>query len=155
MRKKTVQVILTQNVHLLGKQGQLIKVKSGYIRNYLIPSKLGKLATPKLINQFKLRQQELTIKEKQSKEKYTKFKEILENLEKFRIKKKISENGKFFGKITKKQILDLISNKTGGTFELTKNQLELPEMKQVGDYTINIVLNTNIIAKINIKILPE
>lgn len=155
MRKKPIQAILTKNIHLVGKQGQIINVKPGYIRNYLIPSKLGKLATPNLINQYNVEQQKLAFKEKQSTEKYTKFKEMIDNLEKFIIKKKISENGKFFGKITKKQILDLINNKIGGTVELTKNQLELPKMKEVGNYSIPILLSTNIIANINIKILPE
>lgn len=155
MGKKTTQVILTKDVDLLGKKGKLVRVKPGYIRNYLIPSRFGKIATPDLIKQFDLAEQKLAIKQREAIEKYKNFKENLEKLEKFIIKKKISENGKFFGKITKKQILDLLKTKVDGPLDLTKNQIELPEMKAVGEYIIDIVLTTDIIAKINIKILPE
>nr|QWK42044.1 ribosomal protein L9 [Pterygophora californica] len=155
MRKKTIQVILTKDVQKLGKQGTLIKVKPGYIRNYLIPLKLGKIATPNLISQFELQQKELEVKQIQFNKKCFINKELLENSDKFTIKKKISENGIFYGKITKKHILDLIINNVDLTIDLNKNQLELPDMKELGEYVIEIVLTTDVIAKINIEILPE
>jgi len=155
MRKKTIQVILTKDVQNLGKEGKLLKVKPGYVRNYLIPLKKAKIATSNLIGQFNLHQKELEIKQTQFMEKCLTVKESLENLEKLTIHKKISESGVFFGKITKKQILDLIKEKVNLKMELTKNQLELPEMKELGDYIFDIVLTTNVIAKIKIEILPE
>nr|QWK42186.1 ribosomal protein L9 [Pseudochorda nagaii] len=155
MRNKTIQVILTKDVQKLGKQGTLIKVKPGYLRNYLIPLKLGKVATTTLINQFELQQKESEMKQKQFSKKCINIREELESFGKFIIKKKISENGVFFGKITKSHILELITSKVNLTMDLNKNQLELPEMKQVGEYVIEIILTTNVIAKINIEILPE
>lgn len=155
MGKKITQVILTKNVHILGKKGKVVKVKQGYIRNYLLPLKLGRIATPELIKQFDLKEQKLAIEQIQSIEKCKNFKEKLENLEKLLIKKKISETGKFFGKITKKQILDLLIEKLNGTAELKKSQISLPEIKSIGNYMIDIILTPNIIAKINLKILPE
>lgn len=155
MGKKITQVILINDVEMLGKKGKLIRVKQGYIRNYLLPLKLAKIATPYLIKQFELNEQKIAIEQIQSIEKYKNFKEKLETLEKLIIKKKISETGKFFGKITKKQILDILTNKLGETVELKKNMISLPEIKSVGDYNIDIILPTNIIAKINLKILPE
>nr|QWK43322.1 ribosomal protein L9 [Ecklonia arborea] len=155
MRKKTIQVILTKDVQKLGKQGTLIKVKPGYIRNYLIPLKLGKIATPSLISQFELQQKDLEIKQLQFNKKCIINKELLESSGKFTIKKKISENGIFYGKITKKHILDLIIENVDLTIDLNKNQLELPDMKELGEYVIEIILTTDVIAKINIEILPE
>lgn len=155
MKKKTIQVILNKTIPQLGEKGNLIKAKSGYIRNYLIPLKLVKIATPELIEQVYLREKELAIKQKQLMEKYIKLKETLENLEKFIIKKKISDNGKFFGKITKQQILELIKNKISGTIDLNTRQIQLPIMKELGSYIISIILTTNVIAKIHVKILPK
>ena len=155
MKKKTIQVILTQDVEKLGKQGTLIKVKPGYVRNYLIPLKQGKIATSSLINQFDLQQKESKIKQGQFIEKCAITRDLLEKLGKFTIKKKISKTGIFFGKITKKQILELINDKVELNIELNKNQLQLPEIKKLGDYVIEIILTTNIIAKINIEILSE
>nr|QWK41758.1 ribosomal protein L9 [Akkesiphycus lubricus] len=155
MKNKTIQVILTKDVQKLGKQGTLIKVKPGYLRNYLIPLKFGKIATNNLINQFELKQKDSELKQMQFSKKCINIKEELESFGQFTIKKKISENGVFFGKITKSHILELITSKVNLTLDLNKNQLELPEMKQVGEYIIEIVLTTNVIAKINIEILPE
>nr|YP_006639130.1 50S ribosomal protein L9 [Saccharina japonica]YP_010863441.1 50S ribosomal protein L9 [Saccharina japonica x Saccharina latissima]QOV02321.1 50S ribosomal protein L9 [Saccharina sp. ye-B]UFQ24859.1 50S ribosomal protein L9 [Saccharina sp. Rongfu]WAX38205.1 ribosomal protein L9 [Saccharina japonica cultivar 901]AFC40184.1 50S ribosomal protein L9 [Saccharina japonica]UFQ24997.1 50S ribosomal protein L9 [Saccharina sp. Rongfu] len=155
MRNKTIQVILTKDVQKLGKQGTLIKVKPGYIRNYLIPLKLGKIATPSLISQFELQQKESEVKQIQFSKKCIINKELLENSGKFTITKKISENGIFYGKITKKHILDLIIDNVDLTIDLNKNQLELPDMKELGEYIIEIILTTDVIAKINIEILPE
>lgn len=155
MGKKTIQVILTKDVQDLGKQGTLVKVKPGYIRNYLSPLKLAKVATLNLINQFELQQKELDLKQLQFSKKCIEVKDLLESFGKFTTKKKISENGVFYGKITKNHILELITNKVELPIELNKAQLELPEMKKLGEYTIEINLTTNVIAKINLEILPE
>lgn len=155
MGKKTIQVILTKDVQDLGKQGTLLKVKPGYIRNYLIPLKLAKVATLNLINQYESQQKELDLKQLQFSKKCVGVKELLESFSKFTTKKKISENGVFYGKITKKHVLELITNKVELPIELNKTQLELPEMKKLGEYIIEIALTTNVTAKINLEILPE
>lgn len=155
MGKKTIQVILTKDVQELGKQGTLLKVKPGYIRNYLLPLKLAKVATSNLINQFESQKKELDLKQLQLSKKCIEVKELLESFGKFTTKKKISENGVFYGKITKKHILEIITNKVNLPIDLNKNQIELPEMKKLGNYVIEINLTTNVIAKINLEILPE
>nr|YP_009730872.1 50S ribosomal protein L9 [Cladosiphon okamuranus]QAY81108.1 50S ribosomal protein L9 [Cladosiphon okamuranus] len=155
MGKKTIQVILTKDVKDLGKQGSLIKVKPGYIRNYLIPLKLAKVATLNLINQFESQQKELDLKQLQFSKKCLSVKELLESFGKFTTKKKISENGVFYGKITKKHVLELITNRVELPIELNKTQLELPEMKKLGEYILEVNLTTNVTAKINLEILPE
>ena len=155
MGKKTIQVILTKDVQDLGKQGTLLKVKPGYIRNYLLPLKRAKIATSNLINQFEAQQKELDLKELEFSKKCLEVKELIESFGKFTTKKKISENGVFYGKITKKHILEIITNKVNLNIELNKNQIELPEIKKLGNYVIEILLTTNVIAKINLEILPE
>lgn len=155
MGKKTIQIILTKDVQELGKQGTLLKVKPGYIRNYLIPLKLAKVATTNLINQFESQQKELDLKQIQFSKKCIEVKELLESSGKLTTKKKISENGVFYGKITKKHILEIITNKIDLTIDLNKNQLQLPEMKKLGKYVIEIALTTNVMAKIDLEILPE
>lgn len=155
MTKKIIQVILIQDIDNLGKKGTLIKAKPGYIRNYLIPEKLAKVATNNLIYQFKSQQKDIEIKEKQFLKKCKNDKELLENLEKFTITRKIKEDGVFFGKITKKQILDILNDKVKLSIKINKNQLEIPEMKKLGNYSIGIILTNSMIAKVNIEILSE
>nr|QZL38530.1 ribosomal protein L9 [Sargassum ilicifolium var. conduplicatum] len=155
MTKKTVQVILSKDINTLGKEGTIIKVKPGYLRNYLIPGKLAKVATNNLIHKFQLKQKDIEIKEKQFLKNCEKNKELLESFNQFVIYKKIKEDGVFFGKITKKQILDLLNEKVKSKMELNKNQLEFLELKQLGKYTIKIKLANNIIANVNLEILAE
>ena len=155
MGKKTIQVILTKNVQGLGKQGTLLKFTPGYIRNYLLPLKFAKVATNKLINQVESQQKELELTQLQFSKKCIEVNELLESFGKFTMNKKVSENGSFYGKITKKHILEIITNKVNLTIDLNKNQLDLPEMKNLGSYIIDINLTTNVIAKINFEILPE
>nr|QXI87427.1 ribosomal protein L9 [Sargassum phyllocystum]QXI87983.1 ribosomal protein L9 [Sargassum henslowianum] len=155
MTKKTVQVILSKDIDTLGKEGTIIKVKPGYLRNYLIPGKLAKVATNTLIHKFQLKQKDIEIKEKQFLKNCEENKELLESFNQFVIYKKIKEDGVFFGKITKKQILDLLNEKVKSKMELNKNQLEFPELKQLGKYTIKIKLANNIIANVNLEILAE
>ena len=148
MGKKTIQVILTKDVQKLGKEGTLIRVKPGYIRNYLIPLKLAKVATINLINQFESHQKELDLKQIKLRKKCLEVKELIESYAKFTTKKKVSENGVFYGKITKKHVLELIRDKTDLGIELSKNQLELPDMKKLGEYVVEIVLMDDVKAKI-------
>nr|YP_010317803.1 ribosomal protein L9 [Silvetia siliquosa]UNH90240.1 ribosomal protein L9 [Silvetia siliquosa] len=155
MTKKTIKVILTKSINNLGEYGTLIKAKPGYIRNYLIPRKLAKIATHNVIQQFELQQKAIDIKKKQFLKECYDNKELLENLGKLTIYKKIKEDGIFFGKVTKKQILDLLNEKVKLTIEINKTQLEFPEMKQLGNYIIKILLTNNIIVEINIDILAE
>ncbi|CAN0325640.1 unnamed protein product [Ascophyllum nodosum] len=155
MTKKTIKVILTKSINNLGKHGTLIKAKPGYIRNYLIPRKLAKVATHNVIQQFELQQKAIDMKKKQFLKECNDNKELLENLGKLTIYKKIKEDGVFFGKVTKKQILDLLNEKVQLTIEINKTQLEFPEMKRLGNYVIKILLTNNIIAEINIDILAE
>nr|YP_009330457.1 ribosomal protein L9 [Coccophora langsdorfii]ANS72229.1 ribosomal protein L9 [Coccophora langsdorfii] len=155
MTKKTIQVILSKDIDTLGKEGTIIRAKPGYLRNYLIPGKLAKVATMNLIHQFELKQKGIEIKEKQFLKNCEENKKLLEGFNKFIIYKKIKEDGVFFGKVTKKQILDLLNEKVKLQIELNKNQLEFPEIKQLGKYIIKIKLASNIIAKVDLEILAE
>lgn len=108
-----------------------------------------------MIQQFKLQQADIETKEKHFIKICNETKELLESLDKFRIYKKIKEDGVFFGKITKKQIMELLNDKVKLSVEINKNQLELPEMKQLGNYVIEVILTSTIIARMSIEILAE
>lgn len=153
--KKGINVILTKNIENQGNQGTLVKVKPGYFRNYIIPLKLGKKATPNLISQLEIQEKKSVETKKNFLDKCITNKALLENLNKFEIVKKVGDKGKIFGKITNKQIIELIKNEGNLNIELTKNQIQLPEIKEPGEYIVDINLAKEVIAKINIEILSE
>ncbi len=151
--RKEVQVLIKQSTPNLGKVGNLLVVKSGYARNYLIPQQIAELATQTAIKTLELKQKEFEQNEKVQIELCLKKKSTLEQIDKFIIQKRIGENNKVFGKITLKQILSAIESKTN--LDLNKASIDLPEIKELGIYSITVVLHPTAKANLKIEILPQ
>lgn len=153
MVKKTFQLILNKKTTNLGEAGDIINVKLGYARNYLLPKKiaepltLGKLNYIKKIKEEKIKKQE---------EKITAYNEVkiqLDKINKFSLKRKIGENNTIFGSVNEKDIITLVYNQVG--FTLDKNQINIPEIKSTGVYKIEIIFMKNITSIIQLHLLPE
>jgi large subunit ribosomal protein L9 len=151
--KKEVQIVLTQTIPDLGKIGSLVIVRSGYARNYLIPQQKGELATPEAVQSLETQQKELEAKEKANIEQCLKNKSTLEQIGQFIIQKRIGEDNKIFGKITVKQVRDLIESKTN--MNLNNATIEIPEIKELGTFSMTIILATTVKADLKIQILPQ
>ncbi len=151
--RKEIQVVLTQAIPKLGESGTLLKVKSGYARNYLIPQQLGELATPKALKILKQRQKEVEAKEKTLIDQSIKNKDILERSGPYIIQKRVGEENKIFGKITLKQIIEVLKERT--KLDLNNVTIDLPEIKELGSFSLNVVLHSSVKAIIKIDILPQ
>lgn len=151
--KKELQIVLTKTIPNLGKLGSLILVKSGYARNYILPLQLGQLSTSTTIKMLQRKQKILDAKEKLRIEICSTNKVILEQSHPFTIEKRISEDNKIFGKVTLKQVRTIIENKTN--LDLTNTIIEVPEIKEIGTFTINVILHPNVKAQILIEIVPQ
>lgn len=151
--KKEVQIVLTQTTQKLGKAGSLVIVRSGYARNFLIPQQKGELATPTTIKNLEIKQKELKAKEKSQLELCLKNKLILEESGPFIIQKRIGDDKKIFGKITLKQVKDIIENKTN--LDLNNVVIDIPDIKELGTFIGTLTLHSTIKASINIEILPQ
>jgi large subunit ribosomal protein L9 len=152
--KKLTQVILTKENSLRLKNiEQLIKVKSGYARNYLIPKQLGKLATISKIKEFELKRKKLYVQELRTIETAKKNKIILEKIKNFTIRKRINNKKRIFGTIKNKEIIDLIRNESN--LELRNLQILPCLIKELGIYNLNISIYPNIIAKIELKLIGK
>lgn len=151
--KKELQIVLTKTTPNLGKLGSLVHVKSGYARNYILPLQLGQLSTSATIKILQRKQKILDAREKLRIEVCLKNKVILEKSHPFTIQKRISEDNKIFGKVTLKQVRTIIESKTN--LDLTNTIIEIPEIKEIGTFTINVILHPNVKAQILIEILPQ
>lgn len=151
--KKELQIVLTKTTPNLGKLGSLVHVKSGYARNYILPLQLGQLSTSATIKMLQRKQKILDAKEKLRVEFCLKNKIILEQSHPFIIEKRISEDNKIFGKVTLKQVRTILESKTN--LDLTNTIIELPEIKEIGTFSVNIILHPNVKAQILIEILPQ
>lgn len=151
--KKEVQIVLTETIQNLGKAGSLVVVRSGFARNYLIPQEKGELATLETINTLETKQKELEVKEKQFIDLCEKNKSILEQTNQFIIQKRVGDDNKIFGKITLKQVREIIETKTN--IDLNNAIIEIPEIKEIGTFSATVMLHPTVKANIKIDILPQ
>ena len=148
-----MQVILLEKVENLGNLGDLVNVKPGYARNYLVPSGKAKYATPENIATFETRRAELEVAAAESLTKAQQRKELLEAQE-YTIVAKAGNEGKLFGSIGPSDV-ERIVREAG--VELEKREVRMPTgtLRQVGDYEIDIHLHTDVDTKISVKIIAE
>nr|YP_010338552.1 ribosomal protein L9 [Rhodaphanes brevistipitata]UNJ18502.1 ribosomal protein L9 [Rhodaphanes brevistipitata] len=152
MTKKTVQVLLKTDIQNVGKVGNLIHVTAGYARNYLIPQNLATFITPGIQKQAEKiaerEKQKEIVAHNQAKE----VKSRLEEIKKVTLKKKIGKENAIFGTITDREIASVLLQKIGQ--DINKKQIEIPDIKTTGKYSIEIKLNANISAILDLYILP-
>nr|YP_009392561.1 ribosomal protein L9 [Caloglossa monosticha]ARW61123.1 ribosomal protein L9 [Caloglossa monosticha] len=149
---KKVQIILKKNCEKIGKKNNIAYVSKGYALNYLIPNKIAIMATQKNIQNFK--KFELIEKQKieENKNKIEKLIIELNNIHKLIIVKKIGENQHIFGSVTDKEIIEKIKDYVG--IQLDKKYVQIPNIKKIGNFNIEIRLQYQKFCIIQIHILP-
>ena len=148
-----MQVILLDKVVNLGNLGDIVKVKDGYARNYLIPTGRARRATQAAIDEFNARRAEL---EKVAAAKLAEAQALGEKLNGITIKlsQKAGVDGRLFGSVTNHDIADELK-KHG--FDVHKSQVRLPNgpIKVVGDNTVQVSLHTDVDAEITVAVYGE
>ncbi|MEW6341518.1 MAG: 50S ribosomal protein L9 [Pseudomonadota bacterium] len=148
-----MQVILLEKVVNLGNLGDIVKVKDGYARNFLIPNKHARRATKDAIAEFEVRRAEL---EKIAAEKLAAAQAQGEKLagSTVQIGQKAGVDGRLFGSVTNADIAEALV-KQG--FAVEKAQVRLPEgpLKMVGDHAVQISLHTDVLVDVTVSVLGE
>lgn len=147
-----MQVILMEKVVNLGQLGDVVKVKDGYARNYLIPQGKAKRATEANIKAFAERRAEL---ERQEAEKLAAAQARAAQLEGLtvEISQKAGVDGKLFGSVGTADIVDALKAKG---IAVAKAEIRMPAgpIKAVGEYPIELVLHTDVHASITVTVTP-
>ncbi|HMU63307.1 MAG: 50S ribosomal protein L9 [Nitrosomonas sp.] len=148
-----MQIILLEKIGNLGQLGDIVNVKKGYARNYLIPQGKAKWATESAIAEFNTKRAEL---EKKQAEKLGSAQALAAKLNGLllQVTQKSGVDGKLFGSVTSSNILE--SLKTQG-FSVEKSMIRMPEgqIKQIGDYPITIAIHHDVLAQITVSVLGE
>ncbi|MEY5097843.1 MAG: hypothetical protein RJA36_562 [Pseudomonadota bacterium] len=148
-----MQIILLDKVVNLGNLGEIVKVKDGYARNFLIPTGRARRATKTAIAEFEARRAEL---EKAASAKLAEAQAVGEKLAGFTVKlsQKAGVDGRLFGSVTNGDIAEAL-NKEG--FAVAKAQVRMPNglLKNVGDYTVSVGLHTDVVVDVNVSVLGE
>jgi large subunit ribosomal protein L9 len=148
-----MQIILLDKVVNLGNLGEIVKVKDGYARNYLIPAGRARRATEAAKAEFEARRAEL---EQQAADKLAAAQAQGEKLKGGAVKvtQKAGVDGRLFGSVTNHDIADEL-RKQG--FDVHKSQVRMPNgpIKTVGDATVEVVLHTDVVAEITVSVYGE
>ncbi len=148
-----MQVILLDKVLNLGSLGEIVKVKDGYARNFLIPSGRARRATAAAKAEFEARRAEL---EKQAADKLAQAQGLGEKLngQTIKLTQKAGVDGRLFGSVTNHDVADELK-KQG--FDVHKSQVRLPNgpIKTVGDTTVAVSLHTDVDAEITVSVYGE
>jgi large subunit ribosomal protein L9 len=148
-----MEVILLEKLPNLGALGDVVKVKAGFARNYLIPQGKARRATPENLAQFEVRRSELEKLESeallQAQERGTKLDGLT-----LQITRKAGVDGKLFGSVTNADISEALA---AAGHEVPKAVVRMPEgpLKQIGEHDITLALHTDVTAHIKVSVLGE
>ena len=146
-----MKIILTEDVKKIGKKGEVVNVKQGYFRNYILPNNLGVEASEENLAKLNEHLKELQKEEDKNIKEANENKEKIENTE-VTIKVKAGENGKLFGSITNMDIKKALDEKN---IEVDKKKIEKADIDSLGTYEVIIKLYQQISAKLKVNVEAE
>jgi len=148
-----MQVILLEKVSNLGNLGDVVKVKDGFARNFLIPHGKAKRATEANLKAFEARRAEL---EKAQADALAKAQERGAKLEGLTLQmvQKAGPDGHLFGSVTNYDIVEALE-KQGHEVERANVRMPAGPLKQVGEFPIQVQLHTDVVVTINVAVLGE
>lgn len=149
-----MQIILLEKVVNVGNLGEVVRVRDGYARNFLIPQKKARRATEAALKEFEMRRAEL---EKAQAEKLAACQAMGERLANFSlsIKQKAGVDGRLFGSVTNMDIAQGLV--AAGFAGIEKAQIRLPEgpLKAVGETSIQVALHPDVVSTITVVVVGD
>ena len=143
-----MEVLLREAVDKLGNRGDVVKVKPGYARNYLLPKKIAVPVTPGNMKQLEIEKRNYERKQLESKSIAEEAKGKLEEME-ITILKRAADNGQLFGSVTRAEIAEYLNEKG---FEVERRKIEMEHLKDLGEYTATVRLHPEIKAELKIVV---
>ncbi len=148
-----MQIILLEKVANLGNLGDVIKVRNGYARNFLIPTGQARRATDSAVKEFEARRAEL---EKAQAEKLAAAQALGEKLngKTVLLAQKAGVDGRLFGSVTN---FDIAEGLKAAGFDVAKQQVRLPNgpLKTVGEHAVTVSLHTDVTVDVTVKVVGE
>ena len=146
-----MQVILLEKVVNLGNLGEVVRVRDGYARNFLIPQKMARRATDAALKEFEARRAEL---EKVQAEKLAAAQALGERLSGYQLKvvQKAGVDGRLFGSVTNADVAEGLVK--AGFAGVAKAQVRMPngQLKAVGEYPVQVALHADVLVDVSILV---
>ena len=148
-----MQVILLDKVANLGNLGDVVKVKDGYARNFLIPTRAARRATPVAIQEFEAKRVEL---EKMAADRFATAQALGEKMSgrTVHITQKAGVDGRLFGSVTNNDIAEAL---TRIDFKVVKAQVRMPNgpLKTVGEHVVSVAPHTDVVVDVKVVVVGE
>ncbi|MFZ5945001.1 MAG: 50S ribosomal protein L9 [Bacillota bacterium] len=148
-----MKVILQEDIKALGKKGQIVEVKEGYARNFLLPKNLAVEANEGNVREL---DRQKKIKADKAEKERQEAEKLAEKINKVvvTLRVKSGENGKLFGAVTSKDIADNLNKEH--KINIDKRKVELTEnIKSIGDYDVKIKLHSAVTAQLRVKVQAQ
>jgi len=147
-----VKLILVESVHSLGEAGDLVSVKPGYARNYLIPQGKAIPATESRVRELEHKKRIVAEKVAREMKSLRVLKDQLEGL-KLEIGARAGEEGRLFGSVTAVQIAELLAGKG---YEVDRRRISLSEpIKEIGEHSVPVKLHRELVARLSLTVKVE
>ena len=145
-----MKVILTEEIRGLGTRGDVVTVKDGYARNYLIPKNLAQEATKGNLNAIEHQRRKWALLAQEEKAAAQKQADAVKGV-KIQIEKRVGEHGHLFGSVTAKEIADALLEKG---IEVDKRRIELAQpIKNIGMHDVDVRLHRDVTASIQVEVV--
>ncbi len=148
-----MQVILLEKVSNLGNLGDVVRVKDGYARNFLIPTRVARRATESAIKEFEGKRAEL---EKVAADKLAEAQALGEKMNgrTVHIAQKAGVDGRLFGSVTNADIADALNRID---FKVTKSQVRMPQgpIKTIGEHSVTVAPHGDVVADVKVVVIAE
>ena len=148
----TTKILLREDIENLGGRGEIVKVKAGYARNYLLPQGMATLATKGNVKQIVNERSALLKKAAGERATAEAQAEQMSSIS-LEFERKAGETGQLFGSVTSMDIADAIKAKG---YEIDRRKIVLKDsIKETGDYTVNVKLHREVTLAVPVKVTPE
>ncbi|HEX9502405.1 MAG TPA: 50S ribosomal protein L9 [Thermoanaerobaculia bacterium] len=146
-----MKVILIDEIRGLGTRGDVVNVKDGYARNYLLPKNLAREATPGNLKSVEQERKKWALLAQKEKEQAAKAAESVKGT-KVTVQKRVGENGQLFGSVTANEIADALTAKG---LQVDKRRIELGHpIKTLGTHDVEVRLYRDVSAQIQVEVIP-
>jgi large subunit ribosomal protein L9 len=149
-----MQIILLEKVVNLGQLGDVVRVKDGYARNFLIPNAKARRATPVAIKEFETKRAEL---EKVQADKLAAAQALGEKLTGtvVKVSQKAGVDGRLFGSVTNSDISEALGKAGFTSVEKAMVRLPVGPLKTLGDHTVSVALHTDVLIDVTVTVVGE
>lgn len=147
-----MEVLLREDVETLGARGEVVKVRAGYGRNYLLPRGIAVQATPSNVKQIEMQRRALLKKATEEKAVAEQQADLLKDV-KLVFHRKVGDHGMLYGSVTSMDIAEAFASQD---YEIDRRQIKLKDnLKEVGEYEVPVRLHREVTANVKVVVMSE